>query len=45
MEKVQQSESGIRTFMNVFGDSLLWAATISAAVSTAVILATSLFNL
>lgn len=44
MHKIQTRETGFRTFINVFGDSFLWAVTISAAVSTAVILATMMFG-
>lgn len=44
MERILRQQTRLRTFFNVFGDSFLWAVTISAAVSTAVILATTMIN-
>lgn len=42
MDQVQTKLAGIRTMLVVYGDSFLVAVAITAAVSTAVILGTSL---
>ncbi|MDD9715670.1 MULTISPECIES: hypothetical protein [Dinoroseobacter] len=44
MDRAGKRLSGIRTTLGVFGDSFLVAVAITAAVSTAVILGTSLLT-
>jgi hypothetical protein len=44
MDRIQARLSGFRTILGLFGDSFLVAVAISAAVSTAVILATSVLT-